>query len=178
MNPMLALRQYQKIGAQAQVSEASPHRLVQMLMEGGLDRIAQAKGAIERGDVPGKGQVLISKAIGIIGGLREGLDLAENRADEVEQLDNLYIYMMKRLAEANIKTDPVLLDEVSDLLLTVKDGWDGIAAPGSAVLRRSPTSGIAANRKHSRSTGQVRPSATGRPLVSWTWLAVPAWKTS
>ena len=127
MNPMLALRQYQKIGAQAQVSEASPHRLVQMLMEGGLDRIAQAKGAIERCDVPGKG-VLISQAIGIIGGLREGLDL-ENRADEVEQLDNLYIYMMKRLAEANIKTDPVLLDEVSDLLRTVKDGWDGIAAP-------------------------------------------------
>ncbi|MBP5095965.1 flagellar protein FliS, partial [Pseudomonas protegens] len=27
MNPMLALRQYQKIGAQAQTSEASPHRL-------------------------------------------------------------------------------------------------------------------------------------------------------
>lgn len=45
MNPMLALRQYQKIGSQAQTSEASPHRLVQMLMEGGLDRIAQAKGA-------------------------------------------------------------------------------------------------------------------------------------
>lgn len=128
MNPMKALRQYQKVGAQAQVSEASPHRLVQMLMEGGLDRIAQAKGAMERNDVPGKG-VLISKAIGIIGGLREGLDL-ENKADEVERLDNLYVYMMTRLTEANIKTDPAILDEVSDLLSTIKDGWDGIAPPG------------------------------------------------
>jgi flagellar protein FliS len=128
MNPMLALRQYQKIGAQAQVSEASPHRLVQMLMEGGLDRIAQAKGAIERNDIPGKG-MLISKAIGIVGGLREGLDL-ENKAEEVGRLDNLYVYMMKRLAEANIKTDPRILDEVADLLRTVKDGWDAIAAPG------------------------------------------------
>ena len=54
MNPMLALRQYQKVGAHAQTSEASPHRLVQMLMEGGLDRIAQAKGAIERKDIPGQ----------------------------------------------------------------------------------------------------------------------------
>ena len=81
MNPMLALRQYQKIGAQAQTSEASPHRLVQMLMEGGLDRIAQAKGAMERKDIPNKG-VSIGKAIGIIGGLREGLDL-ENSADSV-----------------------------------------------------------------------------------------------
>jgi flagellar protein FliS len=128
MNPKLALRQYQKVGAQAQVSEASPHRLVQMLMEGGLDRIAQAKGAMERNDIPGKG-VLISKAIGIVGGLREGLDL-ENKADEVGRLDNLYVYMMKRLAEANIKTDPTILDEVAGLLRTVKEGWDGIAAPG------------------------------------------------
>lgn len=71
MNPMLALRQYQKIGSQAQTSEASPHRLVQMLIEGGLDRIAQAKGAMARKDVASKG-VFISKAIGIVGGLREG----------------------------------------------------------------------------------------------------------
>ncbi|AZD20947.1 Flagellar biosynthesis protein FliS [Pseudomonas chlororaphis subsp. aurantiaca] len=128
MNPMLALRQYQKIGAQAQTSEASPHRLVQMLMEGGLDRIAQAKGAMERKDIPNKG-VFISKAIGIIGGLREGLDL-ENSLDTLGDLDSLYTYMMTRLTEANIKTDPKILDEVADLLRTVKEGWDAIAAPG------------------------------------------------
>ncbi|MBD9461459.1 MULTISPECIES: flagellar export chaperone FliS [Pseudomonas] len=128
MNPMLALRQYQKIGAQAQTSEASPHRLVQMLMEGGLDRIAQAKGAMERKDIANRG-ILISKAIGIVGGLREGLDL-ENQAESVAELDALYAYMMKRLAEANIKADPKILDEVADLLRTVKEGWDAIAAPG------------------------------------------------
>lgn len=125
MNPMLALRQYQKVGAQAQTSEASPHRLVQMLMEGGLDRIAQAKGAMQRKDIPSKG-VLISKAIGIIGGLREGLDMT-NKAQELGSLDNLYVYMMKRLAEANINSDPKILDEVSDLLRTVKEGWDAVA---------------------------------------------------
>ncbi|AMB85328.1 flagellar protein FliS [Pseudomonas agarici] len=128
MNPMLALRQYQKVGAQAQTSEASPHRLVQMLMEGGLDRIAQAKGAIERKDIAAKG-VAIGKAIGIVGGLREGLDL-ENQADTLADLDNLYAYMMKRLVEANIHSDPQILDEVSGLLGTVKEGWDTIGAPG------------------------------------------------
>ena len=128
MNPMLALRQYQKIGAQAQTSEASPHRLVQMLMEGGLDRIAQAKGAMERNDIASRG-VLISKAIGIVGGLREGLDL-ENQAESVAELDVLYTYMMKRLAEANVKADAKILDEVTDLLRTVKEGWDAIASPG------------------------------------------------
>jgi len=130
MNPMLALRQYQKVGAQAQTSEASPHRLVQMLMEGGLDRIAQAKGAIERDDIPGKG-VAIGKAIDIVGGLREGLDL-ENSADSLADLDSLYTYMMTRLAEANINSDVKILDEVSGLLTTVKEGWDAIA-PGPQV---------------------------------------------
>ena len=43
MNPMRALRQYQKVNSHAQISEANPHRLVQMLMEGGLDRMAQAR---------------------------------------------------------------------------------------------------------------------------------------
>ncbi|WP_426113153.1 flagellar export chaperone FliS [Pseudomonas sp. DSP3-2-2] len=126
MNPMLALRQYQKVNAHAQTSEATPHRLVQMLMEAGLDRIAQAKGAIGRKDIPAKG-VLIGKAIEIVGGLREGLDM-EKSADTLTRVDNLYIYMMQRLAEANIKSDPLILDEVSSLLGTVKEGWDAIAA--------------------------------------------------
>jgi flagellar protein FliS len=125
MNPMLALRQYQKVNVHAQTSEANPHRLVQMLMEGGLDRIAQAKGAIERKDVPGRG-VAIGKAVGIIGGLREGLDLAKS-ADQVGGLDNLYLYMTQRLIQANVKGDAKILDEVSGLLRTVKEGWDGIA---------------------------------------------------
>ncbi|MET0125625.1 flagellar export chaperone FliS [Pseudomonas caspiana] len=126
MNPMLALRQYQKIGSQAQTSEASPHRLVQMLMEGGLDRIAQAKGAMARKDIASKG-IFISKAIGIVGGLREGLDLDKDPTDALRNQDNLYHFMMKRLAEANVKNDPKMLDEVAGLLITVKEGWDAIA---------------------------------------------------
>jgi flagellar protein FliS len=121
---MLALRQYQKVNGVAQTSEASPHRLVQMLMQGGLDRIAQAKGAIARNDVAQKG-VLIGKAIGIIGGLREGLDL-ENQAEALADIDSLYAYMSKRLIEANVKNDPEILNEVARLLITLKEGWDAI----------------------------------------------------
>lgn len=124
MNRMAALRQYQKVNSHAQTAVATPHRLVQMLMEAGLDRIAQAKGAIERKDVPAKG-LLIGKAIEIIGGLREGLDM-EKQGEALAHVDNLYVYLMKRLAEANIKSDPRILDEVSGLLITVKEGWDAI----------------------------------------------------
>jgi flagellar protein FliS len=125
MNPMRALRQYQNVTAQAQTSEASPHRLVQMLMQGVLDRLAQAKGAIARKDVPGKG-LAITRAVALIGGLREGLDMT-NSAKQVARVDALYTYMMTRLTEANIKTDPKIIDEVAGLMITVKEGWDAIA---------------------------------------------------
>ena len=127
MNPMRALRQYQKVNAHAQVSEASPHRLVQMLMEGGLDRMAQAKGALSRGDIAQKGMML-GKAIEIISGLRDGLEpeKAEDPA-AIQRLDALYNYMGNRLVEANRVNDVEMIDEVARLLITVKTGWDAIA---------------------------------------------------
>lgn len=124
MNAMAALRQYQHVNTHAQAVEATPHRLIQMLMEGGLTRLAQARGAMERGQVALKGE-LIGKAIGIIGGLRNGLDL--NAGGELaENLDNLYEYMVMRLLEANLKNVSEPLDEVACLLRNVKTGWDAI----------------------------------------------------
>ena len=127
MNPMRALRQYQKVNSHAQISEASPHRLIQMLMEGGLDRMAQAKGAMSRCDMPQK-ELMITKAIDIIVGLRQGLD--EEKTDDkaaLQQLDDLYEYMTVRLTQANVSNDPEMIDEVARLLITVKSGWDAIA---------------------------------------------------
>lgn len=132
MHPMRALNAYQKVDSHAQTSEATPHRLVQMLMQGSLDRLAQAKGALSRGDIATKGLVL-GKAVNIIGGLREGLDAekAEN-PESVRGLDSLYAYMVTRLTQANIKNDPQLIDEVARLMITVKSGWDAIANHESA----------------------------------------------
>ena len=125
MNAMAALKQYQTVNTQASVAEASPHRLIQMLMEGGLARIAQARGAMERGQIALKGE-LLGKSIAIIGGLREGLDLAQG-GDIASNLDGLYEYMIARLSEANLSNEPLILEEVSGLLRNVKQGWDAIA---------------------------------------------------
>lgn len=124
MNAMAALRQYQTVNTQAQLSDASPHRLIQMLMEGGLSRLAQARGAMQHGQVAAKGE-LISKAIGIIGGLREGLNL-QSGGEIAANLDRLYEYMIARLVEANLSNDVALIDEVAGLLRNVKSGWDAI----------------------------------------------------
>jgi len=128
MNPMKALRAYQKVNSHAQISEASPHRLIQMLYEGGLDRLAQAKGALERGDIPQK-CLMLTKAIDIITGLRQGLD--EEKAEDpaaIQQLASLYDYMNTQLLQANISNDPEIIDEVARLLITLKSGWDAIAS--------------------------------------------------
>lgn len=124
MNAAAALKQYQTVNTKAQVMEASPHRLIQMLMEGGLSRLAQAKGAMEREQTALKGD-LISKAIAIICGLREGLDL-EKGGEVASNLDRLYEFMVMRLIEANVKNESKIIDEVADLLRNVKMGWDAI----------------------------------------------------
>lgn len=119
-----AIKQYQAVNTRAQVAEASPHRLIQMLMEGGLTRLAQARGAMERGDVALKGE-LIGKTVAIVGGLRESLD---NQAggEVAENLDRLYEYMIARLSEANRSNDIDALAEVSTLLREIKSAWDAI----------------------------------------------------
>lgn len=133
MNPMRALRQYQKVNSHAQISEASPHRLVQMLMEGGLDRMAQAKGALARSDIAAKG-LMLGKAVDILIGLRDGLSAEKSDNKEyVQQLEGLYVYMTNRLMEANLHNDADMIDEVARLLITVKEGWDAIGAPQGAA---------------------------------------------
>ena len=126
MNAYAAMKQYQTVNVNAQVTEADPHRLIQMLFEGGLQRIAQAKGAMQYGNVALKGE-LIGKSIGIVSGLREALDVAKG-GELAANLDNLYAFMIQRLSHANLKNDPAVLDEVANLLRDIKEGWDSIQA--------------------------------------------------
>lgn len=125
MNAASALRQYQAVKTDILVSDASPHRLIQMLMDGELSRLAQARGALEHGQLAVKGE-LLGKAISIIGGLRGALDM-ERGGEVAINLDRLYEYMGNRLVEANSKADVTIIDEISGLMRTIKSGWDGIA---------------------------------------------------
>lgn len=127
-NPQEALKQYQKLGIESEVSHASPHRLIQMLFEGALGRLAAAQGAMERGDLAVKGEML-GKAIGIVGGLRSSLDMEAGELSE--RLDQLYEYINLRLLEASAQNDIAKVTEVIQLLKTVKSGWDEIAPQAS-----------------------------------------------
>jgi flagellar protein FliS len=124
-NSQEALKQYRQLGLETQINNASPHRLIQLLMDGALERMNGAKAAMERGDSATKG-VLIGKAMGIISGLRSSLDMSVEGTDLPERLDDLYDYMGRRLLEASTFNKVEMLAEVIDLLKTVKSGWDAI----------------------------------------------------
>ncbi len=122
---MQALRQYHSVGVQSGAESASPHRLVQMLMEGALEKVAAAKGHMARGEIEGKGRQ-IGWAISIVDGLRASLD-SEGGTEIAGNLNALYDYVLRKLLEANINNDAAALDEVTALLVTLKQGWDGIS---------------------------------------------------
>jgi len=119
-----ALREYQQIKTSSDVEDASPHRLIQLMMERALAKMALAKGHMENGNVSEKGS-LIGDAINLISALQQCLNY---KADEklAGNFDALYDYMLRRLLQANLADDPQILTEVSGLLGEIKEAWDVI----------------------------------------------------
>ena len=46
MNAVSAMKQYRQVSVHSGIMDASPHRLIQILMEGDLEKIALAKGNV------------------------------------------------------------------------------------------------------------------------------------
>ncbi|MDO9453164.1 MAG: flagellar export chaperone FliS [Stagnimonas sp.] len=122
-NPFL--RSYQQTRA-AEVFTASPHKLIEICLAGALERVAIAKGAMQRGALAEKAG-RISAAVAIVEHLKMSLDTKVG-GELATNLDRLYDYVMRRLAQANVGNDVEMLDEVSGLLGQIKAGWDGLAA--------------------------------------------------
>jgi len=118
-----ALNAYHQVGVNAAVADANPHQLIQMLLNGALEKTASAKGHMLRNN-PEKGSC-ISRVISILDGLRESLNF-EVGGEIAENLNQLYEYCQRRLLQANADNDPRLLDEVTALLREIKIAWESI----------------------------------------------------
>lgn len=119
-----AAKQYADTHNVGGLGEESPHRLIQMLMEGFLARVNLAKGAMAHGDMEAK-SLYISKAVGIVGGLNEALDL-EQGGELASNLRSLYDYISLRLLQASSDNKSETLDEVAALMRDIKEAWDAI----------------------------------------------------
>jgi len=104
--------------------QASPYQLVAMLFQKLLGNIATAKGAISQNNFDKKGTEL-SNAIAIIGVLEGSLDFKQG-GEVSENLASLYKFCSEQLLVASTNNDSDKLEEVIQILLPIKAGWDSI----------------------------------------------------
>lgn len=117
-----AVEQYRNLGIKSEVESASPHRLIQMLMERFLTKVTVAKRQMEASQIAEKGAA-ISDAISIVNCLQVSLNHEPN-AKLASNFDALYDYMARRLLESNMNNDPAGLAEVISLMTEIKTAWD------------------------------------------------------
>lgn len=125
-------KQYQK----TQVVTASREKILLMLYEGAIRFTKQARVAMVEKKIADKGKA-ISKATAILSELMATLDFKVG-GQLAQDLENLYIFMIDKLIEANIHNKVECLDDVERLLNTLYSAWkdvienprpDGVPSP-------------------------------------------------
>ncbi len=103
----------------SKVLTASPAELTLMLYDGAIKFCNIAIMGIEQNDV-NKAHTNIRKVERIIEEFRSTLD---RKYAVAEDFDRVYVYLMQRLVEANIKKDKEILEEVNEHLRSMRDNW-------------------------------------------------------
>lgn len=119
------IKAYKSVGVKDDLAVADPHRIIQLLMQGALENMAKAKGFIERKDYSGKSTSL-SKAMAIINSLQSCIDMKVG-GEISDNLFSLYGFMHDHLIVASREMDANKVQDVMDLLLTIKSAWDQIS---------------------------------------------------
>jgi len=114
------------IGAykEATVGTQSRGRLIVMLYDGAIKFLKLAIQELEAKNYAAKGQY-INRAQDIINELSAVLDL-EAGGEIAENLRKLYLFMGRRLSQANAKRDPQMIQEVIGLLEELNQSWKAI----------------------------------------------------
>ncbi|HWJ93097.1 MAG TPA: flagellar export chaperone FliS [Telluria sp.] len=117
---------YHAINLDAQTARASPVELVLLLTDGLLDELARARAHIVQRRYEEKAKS-IDKCVEIINGLSSSLDF-DNGGEVVQNLARLYEFCATHLQGAAIKLDPKMVDEVVQIMTTIRHGWAGVQA--------------------------------------------------
>ena len=103
----------------SKVLTASPAELTLMLYDGAIKFCNIAIMGIEQNDIQ-KAHTNIRKVERIVEEFRSTLD---RRFPVAEDFDRVYVYLLQRLLEANIKKDKAILEEVNMHLRSMRDNW-------------------------------------------------------
>ena len=145
MNGITAQQHYRQVSTQGAVTDANPHQLILMLLDGANEKISIAQGKMIRGEVAEKGR-LSSGAIAIIETLSASLDHGAG-GELASNLERLYDYMARRLLQSNANNSSGHLREVSALLKEVREAWVAIPQDHHQLDRpagaTAPATGVA-----------------------------------
>ena len=103
----------------SKVLTASPAELTLMLYDGAIKFCNIAIMGIEQNDIE-KAHINIRKVERIVEEFRSTLD---RKYAVAEDFDRVYVYLLQRLLEANIKKDKAILEEVNMHLRSMRDNW-------------------------------------------------------
>ena len=103
----------------SKVLTASPAELTLMLYEGAIKFCNIAIIGIEQNDIQ-KAHTNITKVEKIVDEFRSTLD---RKYPVAEDFDRVYVYLLQRLLEANVKKDKEILEEVNMHLRSMRDTW-------------------------------------------------------
>ena len=126
------LATYQSVATHGGVAAADPHRLIVMLMDGVLERVAQARHSIDTGAKAEMAR-LLHRAVAIVEELRQCLDHRQD-GSIAGNLDSLYEYMARLLMQASLHGDTDKLTEVAKLMNEIRSAW--LALPNDARALR------------------------------------------
>lgn len=121
-----AYSSYHAVNLNSQTASASPVQLVLILMNGLLEELARARAHIAARRYEEKA-LSLDKSVEILNGLSSSLDM-ESGGEVVVNLARLYDYCAWRLYKAGVDLDPAIVDEVTGLLSTIRQGWIGVQA--------------------------------------------------
>ncbi len=106
------------------VTTQSKGRLIVMLYDGAIRFLRLAIKEIENNNHEAKGRY-INKAIDIINELNAVLDM-DAGGEIASNLRKLYIFMINRLSQANVKCDAQLIRDVIKLMEELNQSWKAI----------------------------------------------------
>ena len=117
-----AANAYANVGLETGVVAASPHQLIIMLYEGAELAVQMAIKSMNEGDIAKKATAVSKASMIILEGLRAALDPKQG-GNIALHLDELYLYMNKRLMLAHINNKTAPLEEVLGLLRELHGAW-------------------------------------------------------
>ncbi|MCP4613158.1 MAG: flagellar export chaperone FliS [Planctomycetes bacterium] len=106
------------------VTTQSKGRLIVMLYDGAIRFLRLAIKEIENNNYEAKGRY-INKAIDILNELNVVLDM-DAGGEIAGNLRKLYIFMINRLSQGNVQSDPKLIRDVIKLMEELNSSWKAI----------------------------------------------------